>query len=150
MLLDISPLRCHRDYRLLFLGQVVSALGSFCTYVALPVQILELTKSSAMVGLLGGVQLVPLVPLALTALGAALAERCGDGNSVGYLYSAMSLGTHIGSDATLGQSVSFLYSEWLPQSGMEPRDFPLFFRRVQLFPDVREHEAVTEIYLPIR
>ena len=72
MLLDISPLRRHRDYRLLFLGQVVSALGNFFTYVALPVQLFALTKSSAMVGALGGVQ---LVPLALTALwGGALAD----------------------------------------------------------------------------
>jgi MFS family permease len=72
MLLDISPLRRHRDYRLLFLGQVVSALGNFFTYVALPVQLFNLTKSSAMVGILGAVQ---LVPLALTALwGGVLAD----------------------------------------------------------------------------
>jgi MFS family permease len=72
MLLDISPLRRHRDYRLLFLGQVVSALGNFFTYVALPVQLFGLTKSSAMVGALGAVQ---LVPLALTALwGGVLAD----------------------------------------------------------------------------
>jgi AraC family transcriptional regulator len=58
--------------------------------------------------------------------------------------------THIGSEATLGQSISFLYSEWLPTSGEEPRDFPLFFKRVKFFPDVAEHEAVTEIYLPVR
>ncbi len=58
--------------------------------------------------------------------------------------------THIGSEATLGQSVSFLCREWLPQSGEEPRDFPLFLKRVKSFPDVAEHEAVTEIYLPIR
>lgn len=72
MLLDISPLRRHRDYRLLFLGQVVSALGTFFTYVALPVQIFELTKSSAMVGLLGIIQ---LVPVAITAVwGGVLAD----------------------------------------------------------------------------
>ena len=71
MLLDITPLR-NRDYRFLFMGQFVSALGSFVTYVALPVQIYSLTRSSAVVGLLGTVQ---LVPLALTALwGGALAD----------------------------------------------------------------------------
>ena len=59
-LLDLSPLRRHRDFRLVFAGQLVSAFGSFLTYVALPVQIYELTKSSAVVGLLGTVQLVPL------------------------------------------------------------------------------------------
>ena len=53
MFLDLSPLRKHRDFRLVFAGQIVSALGSFITYVALPVQIYNLTKSSAVVGLLG-------------------------------------------------------------------------------------------------
>jgi MFS family permease len=72
MLLDVSPLRRHRDYRLLFTGQFVSSFGSFLTYVALPVQIYELTKSSAIVGLLGTVQ---LLPLAVTALwGGAFAD----------------------------------------------------------------------------
>ncbi len=72
MLLDLTPLRAHRDFRLVFAGQFVSALGSLLTYVALPVQIYELTRSSAMVGLLGTVQ---LAPLALTALwGGAFAD----------------------------------------------------------------------------
>jgi MFS family permease len=72
VLLDLSPLRKHRDFRYLFAGQLVSTFGSFLTYVALPVQIYALTKSSAIVGLLGAVQ---LVPLAITALwGGALAD----------------------------------------------------------------------------
>ncbi|CAN5634180.1 MFS transporter [soil metagenome] len=72
MLLDVSPLRRHPDYRRLFIGQWVSAFGSFLTYVALPVQIYELTKSSAVVGVLGAVQ---LLPLAVTALwGGAFAD----------------------------------------------------------------------------
>jgi MFS family permease len=72
VLLDLTPLRRHRDFRFVFAGQFVSALGSFLTYVALPVQIYGLTKSSAIVGLLGTVQ---LVPLAVTALwGGAFAD----------------------------------------------------------------------------
>jgi MFS family permease len=72
MLLDLSPLSRHRDFRLVFFGQLVSAFGSFMTYVALPVQTYQLTRSSAVVGLLGAVE---LVPLALTALwGGALAD----------------------------------------------------------------------------
>jgi MFS family permease len=72
MWLDLSPLRRHRDFRFLFAGQVVSALGSFLSYVALPVQIYELTRSSGLVGLLGTVQ---LVPLAVTSLwGGAFAD----------------------------------------------------------------------------
>ena len=72
MLIDITPLRRHREYRLLYTGQFVSSFGSFLTMVALPVQIYDLTKSSAIVGMLGAVQ---LVPLALTALwGGAFAD----------------------------------------------------------------------------
>jgi MFS family permease len=61
MLLDVSPLRRHRDFRLLFLGQFVSFFGSMITYVAVPYQVYKLTGSSLMVGLLGTVQLVPLL-----------------------------------------------------------------------------------------
>ncbi len=57
---------------------------------------------------------------------------------------------HVGSDDQLGEPVSFLYSQWLPQSGEELRDFPLYFQRVRFFPDVPEHEAVTDIFLPLR
>lgn len=57
---------------------------------------------------------------------------------------------HIGSDDTLGESVRYLYAEWLPESGQEPRDFPLYCQRIAFFPDVAEHEAVTDIFLPLR
>lgn len=73
MLIDISPLRKNRDYLFLFLGQVVSFLGSMITYVAIPVQIYDLTKSPLMVGLVGTVQLVPLLLFGL--LGGSVADR---------------------------------------------------------------------------
>ena len=57
---------------------------------------------------------------------------------------------HIGSDDHLHASISYLYSEWLPQSGEEPRDFPLFVQRVRFYPDVPEHEAVVDIFLPLK
>ncbi|WP_224362538.1 MFS transporter [Hyalangium versicolor] len=61
MLINLSPLRKYRDFRLLFLGQLVSFLGSMITYVAVPYQVYELTQSNLMVGLLGTVQLVPVL-----------------------------------------------------------------------------------------
>lgn len=57
---------------------------------------------------------------------------------------------HLGSDDTLGEAFRFLYGTWLPASGEEPRSFPLFTQRVRFFPDVPEHEAVTDIFLPLR
>ena len=65
MILSVAPLRKHRDYRLLFTGQLVSTFGSMITYVAVPVQVFELTHSSLVVGMLGASQLVPLLLCAL-------------------------------------------------------------------------------------
>ena len=39
MLIDLSPLRASRDYRLLFVGQLVSFFGSMMTFVVGPWQI---------------------------------------------------------------------------------------------------------------
>ena len=57
---------------------------------------------------------------------------------------------HVGSDDGFAETFRWLYSEWLPESGEEPRDFPLFLRRVRFFPDVPEHEAVTDVFLPLK
>lgn len=57
---------------------------------------------------------------------------------------------HTGSDDGLGESVKYLYSEWLPRSGEELRDFPIYFQRVKFFPDVPEAEAITDIFLPLK
>src|SRR3984893_13552499 len=69
--IDLSPLR-HRDFRLLFWGQLVSFLGSQITYVAVPYQVYQLTHSPLIVGLLGIAELVPVLVLSL--LGGAIAD----------------------------------------------------------------------------
>jgi AraC family transcriptional regulator len=56
---------------------------------------------------------------------------------------------HTGSDVLLADAIRFLYGEWLSVSDEEPRDAPLFLRRVAFFPDVAEHEAVTDIFLAL-
>src|SRR4051794_29223841 len=72
MLMDGSPLRKSREYRLLYAGQTVSLFGSMLTYVAVPYQVFQLSHSSLWVGLLGTFQLVPLLAAAL--FGGALAD----------------------------------------------------------------------------
>ena len=62
--LDLSPLR-ERDFRLLWSGEVVSEIGSNITLVAVLLQVDALTKSPAAVGLIGLVQLIPLMLAAL-------------------------------------------------------------------------------------
>lgn len=44
----------------------------------------------------------------------------------------------------------FLYRDWLPASGEELRDFPLYCQRVKFFPLVPAHDAVTDVFLPLR
>ena len=55
----------------------------------------------------------------------------------------------IGNSDDLEPAALFLYRDWLPASGEEPRDFPLYCQRVSFFPDVPEHEAVTDLFLPL-
>ena len=70
--IDPAPLKLSRDYRWLFGGQAVSSFGSMMTYAVFPWQIYQLTKSNAMVGLIGVVEFVPMFALAF--LGGALAD----------------------------------------------------------------------------
>jgi MFS family permease len=73
LLPDISPLRRHRSFRLLWFGQLVSNVGTQMRLVALPYQIYVLTGSPFHVGLLGLFQAIPLISLPL--LGGVLADR---------------------------------------------------------------------------
>ncbi len=57
---DLTPLR-HRDFRLLWVGEIFSETGSSITLVAVYIQIYRLTGSAAAVGAIGLVQLVPLM-----------------------------------------------------------------------------------------
>jgi MFS family permease len=72
VVVDVGPLRRHRDFRLLWTGQAISLLGSEFTYVAVPYQAYQLSRSSLVVGLLSAAELVPLLVMAL--LGGAFAD----------------------------------------------------------------------------
>jgi MFS family permease len=72
MLLDLSPLKASRDYRLLFTGQLVSFFGSMMTFIVVPWQMFQLTRSSAMVGYIYLAEFVPMVILAI--IGGAMAD----------------------------------------------------------------------------
>lgn len=57
---------------------------------------------------------------------------------------------HLGSHVGLGEAAYYLYREWLPDSGEELRDFPLFFLYHNLITDTPEHELVTDLLLPLK
>jgi MFS family permease len=70
---DLSPFRDSRDLRLVVGGSFVSGLGAQASLVALPYQLYVETHSAFLVGMLGAVELAPLVVMAL--LGGAIADR---------------------------------------------------------------------------
>lgn len=72
LLPDLSPWRASVDFRKLWLSGLITNFGSFLTFVALPVQMKELTGSAAAVGAIGAVELVPLIVFGL--YGGALAD----------------------------------------------------------------------------
>lgn len=59
--IDFSPLKKYPDFRNLWSAGLISYLGSMITYVALPFQIKELTGSYLAVGLLGIIEIAPLI-----------------------------------------------------------------------------------------
>jgi len=73
MFINLNPLIKYRDYRLLFFSQMISTLGSMMTYMAIPYQVYILTKSSFLVGMLGVVQLTPILVFGL--IGGSVADH---------------------------------------------------------------------------
>lgn len=57
---------------------------------------------------------------------------------------------HHGSLDTIGESVWYLFREWLPGSGETLRDFPVFFQYHNFVHDAAGHELQTDIYLPLQ
>ncbi|WP_027133518.1 AraC family transcriptional regulator [Geminicoccus roseus] len=56
----------------------------------------------------------------------------------------------VGSEDGMIEALRWLSGIWLPGSGEQARGTPMFCQRVRFFPDVPEHAAVTDIYLPLR
>jgi MFS family permease len=71
--IDFSPLKRYPDFRRLWLSGLISYFGSMFTYVALPFQVKELTNSFLAVGLIGLVEIIPLVVFGL--YGGVLADH---------------------------------------------------------------------------
>jgi MFS family permease len=67
------PLRANRDFQLVLGGQGISAFGDAVTLTAMPLLVLFLTGSGALMGLVGALELIPNLLFGLPA--GALADR---------------------------------------------------------------------------
>lgn len=122
LLLDVSPLRESRDFRLLWLSQLTTLAGRQFAMVAVPYQVYVLTHSSFAVGLLGVFQAVPIVVAGLYS--GALADRF-DRRRLQLIGKAAagagSLALAIGA-ATLHAPVAFFYAVVVLTSGASTLD----------------------------
>ena len=55
-----------------------------------------------------------------------------------------------GNTNNLEPAALYLYRDWLPASGEEARDFPIYCQRLSFFPEVPVHEVVVELFLPLK
>ncbi len=72
MFIDLSPFR-HKNFRRLFLGQLISAFGTQMTAVIVPFQVYFITNSTFYTGLVSGVEFIFIFFSSL--LGGVLADR---------------------------------------------------------------------------
>lgn len=56
---------------------------------------------------------------------------------------------HTGSTDHIGETVYPIYRDWLPSSGEELRDHPLFFHYVDVCPGTPQDQWQTDIYVPL-
>ncbi|WP_186068169.1 AraC family transcriptional regulator [Burkholderia gladioli] len=56
---------------------------------------------------------------------------------------------HAGSTDHLGETIYPIYRDWLPASGEELRDHPLFFHYLSVFPETPQDQWQTDIYIPL-
>jgi MFS family permease len=70
---DLTPLRTSRNLRLLVTGEFLTGIGTQAALVALPYQVYTQTGSALLTGLLGAVELLPLIVAGLWS--GALADR---------------------------------------------------------------------------
>jgi AraC family transcriptional regulator len=57
---------------------------------------------------------------------------------------------HVGSPDHIGESIYPIYRDWLPTSGEELRDQPLFFEYLSIFPETPQDQWQTDIYVPLQ
>jgi AraC family transcriptional regulator len=56
-----------------------------------------------------------------------------------------------GNTNNLEPAALYLYRDWLPASGEEARDFPMYCKRwLSLIPEIQAHEVVAEMFLPLK
>ncbi len=72
LLADIGPLRESPAFRRLWLGSIMSSIGTALTWFAVPLQVYDITRSPLAVGAIGLAQMIPTLTIGL--LGGSIAD----------------------------------------------------------------------------
>ncbi|HUZ76252.1 MAG TPA: MFS transporter [Chloroflexota bacterium] len=122
--LDIEPLRVHRDFRLIFCGQLINTMGSQITQVALPYELYLLTRSALALGAMATIQLIAVLlvsPMAGAVADAVDRRRLLLGTQVGLC----SVSTALALLAASGQATPWqIYLLAFVQAGVNALDRP--------------------------
>ena len=70
----------HRNFRLFFIGQMISLVGTWMQRIAQAWLVLQITNSPFLLGLVGALQWLPVLCLAL--IGGAIADRVSKRNVI--------------------------------------------------------------------
>lgn len=57
---------------------------------------------------------------------------------------------HVGSTDHIGETIYPIYRDWLPASGEELRDQPLFFHYLSAYPETPQDQWQTDVYVPLQ
>jgi AraC family transcriptional regulator len=57
---------------------------------------------------------------------------------------------HTGSPDHIGETIYPIYRDWLPTSGEELRDHPLFFHYLSVYPETPQDQWQTDVYIPLQ
>lgn len=57
---------------------------------------------------------------------------------------------HVGSPDHIGETIYPIYRDWLPSSGEELRDEPLFFQYLSVYPETPLDQWQTDVYVPLQ
>ena len=57
---------------------------------------------------------------------------------------------HAGSPDHIGETIYPIYRDWLPASGEELRDQPLFFHYLSAYPETPQDQWQTDVYVPLQ
>ena len=57
---------------------------------------------------------------------------------------------HVGSPDHIGETIYPIYRDWLPDSGEELRDHPLFFHYLSVYPQTPQEQWQTDVYVPLQ